>query len=214
MVKKGLIILIGLALLIFTSAAEEFRFKYNYGEKYKLVTRVNENVYINGSFSHQAGILNKIAVEVVQTRGESGLLSCSFQTSERSYGRRGSFSLAEDYKSVFWRNSLGEYDIGEEYFMPVVRNVPLFPPEDIEPGDNWVAMGEEVHDLRVSFGLKKPFRFPISVHYNYLGDETLNGRRVALINIEYSLIEISGQIAVSERFVTVNNLYIRRNNIS
>ena len=65
MVKKGLIILIGLALLIFTSAAEEFRFKYNYGEKYKLVTRVNENVYINGSFSHQAEILNKISVEVV-----------------------------------------------------------------------------------------------------------------------------------------------------
>jgi len=203
MAKKGLIILIGLTLLVFgltadQSTAGEFRFKYNYGEKYKLVTRVNENVYINGSFSHQAEILNKIAVEVVETRGESGLLSCSFQTSERSYGKRGSFSLAEDYKSVFWRNSVGEYDIGEEYFMPVVRNVPLFPPEDIKPGNSWVAMGEEVHDLRKSFGLNKPFRFPISVHYNYIGDETLDGRRVALINIEYNFFQAVGRQNMSE----------------
>jgi outer membrane protein OmpA-like peptidoglycan-associated protein len=211
MAKKGLIILIGLALLVFAptaeqAAAEEFRFKYNYGEKYKLVTRVNENVYINGSFSHQAEILNKIAVEVVETRGESGLLSCSFQTSERSYGKRGSFFLAEDYKSVFWRNSVGEYDIGEEYFMPVVRNVPLFPPEDIEPGESWVAMGEEVHDLRKSFGLKKPFRFPIFVHYNYLGDETMNGRTVALINIEYNFFQAVGGQIIKERVDNYNRV--------
>ncbi|MBA7469803.1 MAG: OmpA family protein [Spirochaeta sp.] len=198
MAKKGLIILIALTLLVLTSAAEEFRFKYNYGEKYKLVTRVNENVYINGSFSHQAEILNKIAVEVVETRDESGLLSCSFQTSERSYGIRGSFSLTEDYKSLFWRNAIGEYDIGEEYFMPVVRDVPIFPLEDVEPGDSWVAVGEEVHDLRASFGLKKPFRFPISVHYNYTGDETREGRTVALIKIEYNFFQAVGRQNMSE----------------
>ena len=168
-----------------SAEAEPLRFLYRAGEKYRLVTEVEEEVLVNGEHSHQAEILNRIAVEVREARDGSGLLACSFQTSERAVGAEGSFTLTEDYPSVFWRDERGLYRIEPRYFMPVVRDVPVFPPEEIAPGARWTAAGEEVHDLRRSFGLQEPFRFPIAAQYTYLRDERQEGRDLAVFLIRY-----------------------------
>jgi hypothetical protein len=129
--RRGLILVLLLALPLSPLAAETLRFKYVKDEKYRLITEVNEEVYVNGKLSHQANILNKVAVDTLAVRKETGLLSATFLTSERSYGVQTSFSLTEEYESLFWRDEVGRYDIGEAYFMPVVRNVPTFPVEDL-----------------------------------------------------------------------------------
>ncbi len=178
-------ILAGIGIL--PAGTEQLRFEYEQDEKYRIVTVVDENVYINGSFSHRANILNKIAVETLSVKGSSGLLSCTFQTSERAYGGQSSFSLTENYHSLFWRDELGLYDIGPDYFMPVVRNVPLFPVEDIEPGSTWMAEGEEVHDLRRSYGIDRAFSFPVRVYYSYLRNENRDGKKIAVIEINYTV---------------------------
>jgi hypothetical protein len=101
------------------ASAAELRYAYEKGEQYRLVTRVNERVLINGQHSHQADILNRIAVRVTDVRDGSGLQEAVFQTSERAYGSNGSYEWSEDYDSVFWRDARGAFDIEDRYFMPV-----------------------------------------------------------------------------------------------
>jgi outer membrane protein OmpA-like peptidoglycan-associated protein len=171
------------------ASAAELRYAYEKGEQYRLVTRVNERVLINGQHSHQADILNRIAVRVTDVRDGSGLQEAVFQTSERAYGSNGSYEWSEDYDSVFWRDARGAFDIEDRYFMPVVRNVPLFPEKPVAPGDTWSAPGWEVHDFRASYGMQDPFSFPITVSYTYLRDEVRSGIDCAVIGISYSVFQ-------------------------
>jgi outer membrane protein OmpA-like peptidoglycan-associated protein len=185
--RKGFILVLILILPLSSLTAETLRFRYVKDEKYRLVTEVNEEVYVNGVRSHQANILNKVAVDTLTVREERGLLSATFLTSERSYGVETSFSLTEEYESLFWRDQVGRYDIGEAYFMPVVRHVPTFPVEDVAPGTSWGAPGEEAHDLRRSFAIERPVRFPMEVNYTYIGSEMREGRKLEVISIQYEV---------------------------
>jgi outer membrane protein OmpA-like peptidoglycan-associated protein len=185
--KRILALALFSALSMVTTGAETLRFAYTKGEKYRILSKVYEAVFINGIFSHQADILNRIAVEVTDVRDGSGNHTVSYQTSERASGSTGTYEWTEEYRSVFWRDARGFYTIDPSYFMPVVRDVPLMAEEDVKPGQSWSAEGSEVHDFRRSFGIEKAFHFPIRVSYSYLGDEERDGLRCAMIGIRYDV---------------------------
>jgi outer membrane protein OmpA-like peptidoglycan-associated protein len=183
----ALALLAPLLLAAVPAGGEPFRFQYKGGEKYRLLTEVEEEVWVDGELSHRAEILNKISVDTLQVRDGAGQLACVFQTSERAFGTDTSYAWAEDYDSVFWRDGRGAYDIGARYFMPVVRGVPLFPQGEVHPGDSWTAPGEEAHDLRRSYGIQEPVRFPVQVQYTYRGSEQRQGRQLEVIGIHYTV---------------------------
>jgi len=183
----ALALLLLLLLAAAPAASEPFRFQYKGGEKYRLLTEVEEEVYYSGRLSHRSEILNKIAVETLQVRDGAGQLACTFQTSERAFGAQTTYAWAEDYESVYWRDARGGYQIPARYFMPVVRGVPFFPEKEVHPGDSWTAPGEEAHDLRASHGILEPVRFPIQVQYTYRGNEQREGRELAVIAINYTV---------------------------
>jgi outer membrane protein OmpA-like peptidoglycan-associated protein len=167
---------------------ETFRFKFAEGDTYRINSVVNESVYINRVLNHGADITNRITVTVSKVeRGEldSAQHDCTFMTSERTTNR--TFSWGREYASSFRRDALGVYDIGPQYFMPVVRNVPIFPKGDVQPGESWIAEGEEAHDLRDVFGLMEPFRVPIRVTYTYVGPVEIGGKKLHHIKAEYTL---------------------------
>ena len=144
-----------LFLFLFASAfmylnAERFTFKYDESDKYRVLSSVHEDIYYNGLFDHHAEIINRISVNVPSVDGEWAEHDAVFMTSEASSDRSGRpvFTWGEEYHSIFKRDKFGKYDIGDEYFMPVVRNVPVFPDKDLQPGDTWTADGEEAHDCR------------------------------------------------------------------
>lgn len=168
------------------AGGEVFRFKYVQDEKYRIITEVDENVYINGVFSHQANILNKIAVETLAVKDRAGMLSSSFQVSERIYGTQTSFVLTSDYHSTYWRDELGVYEIEPHHYMPSIRNVPLFLSDDIDVGTVWNNPGEEVHDFRRDFGIDRALRFPIQVTYTYLRNEDRDGKNLAVLKVYYT----------------------------
>ncbi|MCQ2594997.1 MAG: OmpA family protein [Treponemataceae bacterium] len=169
--------------------AEEFLFKYNAGDNYRILSTVQEDVYFNGIFSHHAEIVNRIGVDVTGTSGDWGTHDAVFMTSEASTDQFGmpSFTWGEEYHSIFNRSVFGEYDIGDTYFMPVVRNVPVFPAKDLKPGDTWTAAGEEAHDLRRGFDMPRPFKVPFTVKYKYIGPETVNGKLLHKISAQYTM---------------------------
>jgi outer membrane protein OmpA-like peptidoglycan-associated protein len=72
----------------------------------------------------------------------------------------------------------------------VVRNVPVFPEQDLAPGASWSAPGEEAHDLRRSYGLPEPVHFPIQVQYSYRGPSEREGKRLEVIDIRYNVFHL------------------------
>ena len=179
------------ALFTSPAQAETFRFRFVNGDSYRINSVVKENVYVNRLFSHSADITNRITVKVsdVQPATKNAPASaqhdCTFMTSERNSNRM--FSWGREYDSSFRRDEFGIYDIGDKYFMPVVRNVPTFPEKDIAKGDSWTGTGEEAHDLRDTFGLEKPFKVPFTVTYTYEGPVQKDGKTLHLIRAEYTL---------------------------
>lgn len=186
-------------LALLPADAETFRYAYTKGEKYRILSKVFEAVFVNGVFSHQADILNRIAVEVTDERDGSGHHAVSYQTSERAYGSSDTYEWSEEYRSVFWRDALGRYTIDDSYFMPVVRDVPMMAERDVQPGQSWTAEGSEVHDFRRSFGLPKAFHFPITVGYTYLRDEKRGTLRCAVIAIRYNVFHRITDVPMTQK---------------
>lgn len=166
-----------------------FQFKYKEGDAYRVLSTVQEDVFLNNVYHHHAEILNRVSVRVtgLDDKG-NGIHDAIFMTSENSTGASGrAFSYGEDYKSVFTRDAAGRYDISDQYFMPVVRDVPIFPDKEIEPGFRWTAQGHEAHDLRRTFDIKAPYKIPFNAEYEFLGEVQENGKTFYKFDVQYEM---------------------------
>jgi outer membrane protein OmpA-like peptidoglycan-associated protein len=167
-----------------------FAFVHVKGDKYRVLSTVEEDVYVNRRFAYSTEILNRITYEMADAGddGSWGLLRGNFETSERRKDGE-AYVIAESYDSEFRRDSQGRYTIDPRYFMPVVRDVPSFPDRELSPGEGWNAPGEERHDLRRVFGIPDPYRIPIDVRYRYVGPVQREGRELLLVSASYTLFE-------------------------
>jgi outer membrane protein OmpA-like peptidoglycan-associated protein len=173
------------------AAGEEFFYKYKTGDRYRILSTVKEDVYMDRRLSHRAEILNRIAVEVTGEADGRGRHKALFQTSERSAGNAlpgKSFQWAREYESEFERDRLGFITLDQKYFMPVVRNVPVFPGHDVQPGETWSAEAYEMHDFRDSFGISAPYRIPFTAHYSFLGGREWKGKRYSAFSVSYRIL--------------------------
>lgn len=195
--KRWLFLLAALSFGLSSLASEEFSFQYRKGEQYRIASIVNEDVLINGRYSHSAQILNRIAFEVTRTEGGRGFLEGTFQTSEKARAGGGIYEWAEEYPSRFWRDAKGRYEIEPEIKMPIVRNVPFFPDEELVPGATWSAPGYEVHDLSRAFGISEPLRYPVQVFYEYRGKTEYKGELYDQIDIRYAVFQYNQEIPLA-----------------
>ena len=172
-----------------------FKFKYNKGDSYRILSTVNEDVFVNMRYDHHGEIVNRVSAEITDVNKEegSGTHDCTFMTTESATGSSTgkTFTWGEEYKSIFDRSSLGRYTIGDEYFMPTVRDVPVFPDHALKPGDTWVSEGHEAHDMRQNFGLEKPYKVPFTASYQYLG--TVGREKREVKQMSYAAAAISKQ---------------------
>lgn len=182
--------LIFLSFTAFPCRAENFMFKYKTGNAYRILSTVEEEVFINGKKSFDSVIVNRISVKEKEAFPDgSADIEARFMTSENSsrVGEAPHYVWGEEYESFFNRGKFGHYTIGEDAFMPVVRDVPIFPGKDVRAGDTWTAPGEEAHDLRVNFNLQKPFKVPFTASYTYKGVENTGGKKLHVISVKYNL---------------------------
>ncbi|MDE5897669.1 MAG: OmpA family protein, partial [Treponemataceae bacterium] len=167
-----------------------FRFQHAPGDQSRILSTVDEEVFVNGRLSHRAEILNRIfcTVSDVDSSGTASL-EATFMTSEHSTGVHGGFSWGEEYRSAFRRTATGQYEIDSSCFMPTVRNVPVFPETPLKPGGTWTAEGHEAHDMRRTFGIEEPFIVPFVASYRYVGDEAdaESGRTFNVVEVSYSM---------------------------
>ncbi len=171
--------------------AVKFEFKYTTGHTYDILSIVDQEVFVNDIKSHDAVITNKIHVEEVEAQADgSGKIDTTYNTTEIAtfVHDRSEHVTSQDYFSSLSRDKLGKYILDEKAYMPVIRNIPLFPDRDLQPGDSWTGQGEEVHDFRKNFGIEEPFRIPFIANYKYKGTETLSGKVYHVIYVSYELI--------------------------
>jgi outer membrane protein OmpA-like peptidoglycan-associated protein len=187
--------IITLFLLPVTAKGEIFEFRHIKGTRYRILSVVDQAVFVNGELSHRAEMLNKIAVEVVDVVDGRGLHNAVFQTSERliydsirgRYPENSGFRWSKEYESVFWRDRLGYLTIEPQYFMPVVRNVPVFPDRRLNVLDRWRAEGHEVHDFSNSFGIQEPYRIPFVANYVYVGQREWKEKSYPAFSVTYRI---------------------------
>ena len=165
--------------------AEIFRFSFSDGEVQKMSSTVNEAVYFNGSFAYRTEIINRIVAKVIEIENSqrSARYSCHFMVTEKTEDEK--FKWGKEYDSIFWRNDLGFYSIGDKYFMPMVRDIPSFPEYDVKVGDSWVAKAHEAYDFSDAFGMIKPIIVPFEVEYKYTGTQKENGELLHMIDARY-----------------------------
>jgi len=178
----------------FSAKCEIFEYKHIQGARYRILSVVDEAVFVNGILSHRAEILNRIAVEVTGVKDGKGEHKATFQTSERlvySYGstaqEESGFSWGREYESVFERDKLGYLTIDPKYYMPVVRNVPVFPDRELNVLDSWRAEGYEIHDFRDAFGIQEPYRIPFTANYTYVGQREWKGKSYPAFSVSYKV---------------------------
>jgi len=183
-------------LLVPVSAQSDvFEFKHAAGDRYRILSVVDQAVFVNGTLSHRAETLNRIAVEVLEVTNGKGLHKAVFQSSERLLydAAQGplpaatGFHWTKEYESVFERDRLGYLTIDSKYFMPVVRNVPVFPDRDININDRWSAEAHEVHDFSAAFGIMEPYRIPFVANYVYVGMRDWKGRSHPAFSVSYRI---------------------------
>lgn len=178
------------SLIIFNGFSEGVLFKFNHkkGDSSSYVSTVREDVLVNGQLNHKAEIINRISSRVDDVLEDgSGIIHATYMTTERTLGYQSNIQWGEEFESNFVRKQNGEMDIGDEYFMPTVRNVPVFPEYPVEIGQSWTAEGSEAEDLRNTFGVDKPYHVPFTARYKYLRDEfTTDNRILNVISVNYT----------------------------
>jgi outer membrane protein OmpA-like peptidoglycan-associated protein len=168
----------------FSMAQEIFRFQYGTGQRFHIEGIVDEEVYNNDLLVQRVRIKNIGDLSVTRIEGERAFHEGSFLYYQSS-GAQENFVLEKEYPTRFYRDIYGNYEIEEQYFMPVVRGVPTFPKTALEIGDQWRSKAWEAHDFSKVFGIANPVILPATVSYQYLGNVKINGEKIAKLSINY-----------------------------
>ena len=92
--------------------------------------------------------------------------------------------------------------IEDQYFMPTVRNVPVFPNNPVNIGQSWTASGSEAEDLRRTFNMEKPFHVPFTATYKYLRDEAKeDGTILNVISVNYTFYYESPETYITDVYL-------------
>ena len=186
--KKTVFIFTLLFLAATLSAQVKFEFKQKKGNSGSYISTVEEDVYINNVPSHHAEIINRISSKMtnVASDGEA-FIYATYMTTENSISKQTGRSLSwgEETTSVFSRKKNGELTISDDIYMPTVRNVPVFPDKKVKVGETWTAKGKEVQDVRKAFNMDKALIFPFEATYTYKEDQTLDGKKLNVILVDY-----------------------------
>jgi outer membrane protein OmpA-like peptidoglycan-associated protein len=135
-------------------------------------------------------------VEITGLSNDGARHNAVFQTAERAVGVNTGqgFQWAREYHSEFDRDKRGYITIDKKYFMPVVRNVPVFPDKDLVLGETWTAEGHEMHDFRESFGIPAPYPIPFTARYAFLGYREWKGQNFPAFSVSYRIFTEPGAV--------------------
>jgi outer membrane protein OmpA-like peptidoglycan-associated protein len=190
MLLRKIMAFVGLFCALQALWGEVLEFKYKKDDMYKMITVVDEDVYLNGQYTVHAQFLNKISVTVQDVEGKSGTLKGVFRTSKKVNDNAHVYMGEDEVNTtVFKRDERGKCFISDDDLMPLMRDIPLFPSTEVKIGSSWSDQAIEVHDLRDQ-GIRKPALAPVNVRYEYIRDQEKDGKDCAVLDLTYAVYYI------------------------
>ncbi len=180
-------------------AAEDgvlFQFHHKKGDAVSHVATVEEEAYINGRLNNKTQFINRTSttVEAVEKDG-SALLSTHYMTTQNNFmnstGKM--LSWGEEDSVKIYRDTNGQLHDSDNAYLPTVQSIPSFSSEKVKPGDSWQCAGLEVHDCRELFNMEGAIEVPFTAKYTYTGEETIEGRKLHVIEVEYKFFQDAGE---------------------
>jgi len=171
-----------------TSQPVLLEYRQHRGEVLYAESLVNESVFINGRYSHNAEITETSVSIVHEVNGDDlAVLDTTFRTVEKIKNNPSIFEWLSSETVRLSRDSRGRMVVPDDAVRPVLRNIPVFPDYPVKAGDSWTASAEEVHIFRTGGRLAGPYRDEIPVSYEYLKDVQRENKRFAEILIRYNI---------------------------
>ena len=186
--KRLVILFIMLTILLSSLFCQTFEFKYKPGMRYRMLTQIAEDVFVDGEYSHTSRIVLKEGLNIIDYKNDFFVVSGNYIVSEDSSALGLSYSQKREYKDNFYKiTSMGKFADDQGNFMPVKRNSPLFKSDDIKRGESWFGLSYEMHDFRDEFGIDYPYKVPSANSYTYEGIESIDGVKYHKISTRVSI---------------------------
>ncbi|MBN2545999.1 MAG: OmpA family protein [Spirochaetes bacterium] len=165
--------------------SEKFIFKYIPGSKQKIEATINGKQYQNKQFLLDYIQTYKTIRTIKEVKDNIGYIEdLNYFYNQNKYINKEILEVKDTTTANYSKNFLGTMKVLDNAFFPTFRNVPVFPDANLQQGQSWIKEGMEVQDL---FGDKTQSIFPLTVRYNFIGYETINGKKVAKIKYSHSI---------------------------
>lgn len=155
---------------VFSLSGQQFEYMFNVGDRFLIISTGEQQVYQNDAFSHNARFQNNITVNIIGGTQEEALIRARYRITEQSSANQQLYSVQHEDVVVYRLSSEGVVTVDDDAFLPMVRNIPRFPPtESLAVGDTWAFTAHEVFDLRTVFNIARPFKLITIANYEYIG---------------------------------------------
>ena len=197
--KRKIIISAGLLLIsfrIFCADSVVFKFKQKKGDSVSHISTVEENAYINGRLNNRTQFINRTSTTIVDIEEDgTAQLHTQYMTTQNNLMEKSGNNLSwgEEAEVNIKRDKTGRLHDSDNSFLPTVQGIPTFKDGPVKKGESWTAEGKEVHDCRTLFNMYTAIEAPFTATYTYKDDETLNGKKLQVIEVNYTF-KASGKL--------------------
>ena len=172
--KKSLtttkLFLLTLAFIFTQTTAFSLELKHNYvpGSKFKVETNIEGTQTVNRGipfFYTQYYKVNENILEIDES-GLARIQDDGFYYINDNINKNDIREIKENILVRYYKDSKGTTFVPADSIFPVMRNIPLFPEENVIPGTTWKSDGMEVHDFFSSGAISQ---LPVKVDYKFIG---------------------------------------------
>jgi outer membrane protein OmpA-like peptidoglycan-associated protein len=194
---KKLIVMLSFALIFipFSIHSEIFRFKYNNGDKYKLVIKSNIKIYLNNKYQDSYIKESKGILDISKLDKDKYKIIGDFYRFERTMRNTASvgFTIDKTETAEFIIRNDGIFESSSNYSFPPFQNIPFFKTTEINTGDTYIGEGKTgiyVNDKDEVQLVKIP------IEMKYMGKGDLFGNKYDYFEVRYNYgsIETGGNI--------------------
>ena len=183
---KRILTVLFLGLCFSLGYSEKFEFSQQLGQKYRIKNLIRQDIYLNGQFYASKEAMNKALLHITKTDKNSAYIVGQYSYYSKNAPEE-PFQFNKVYDTEFYRDRQGMMRIDQKYFMPTLRNIPVFPTNNLRVGDTWEGVGEEMHEP-IFQGMGTIVQFPVNVYYKYLDKTTNDGENMGILTIDYHVI--------------------------
>lgn len=146
----------------------ELKYRFELGSKFKVETNIQGSQSINRSAPFLYTQYYKVNTNIIEI-DESGIALIQddgYYYINDNINNNDIQEIKENILVKYHKDSKGTTFVPVASIFPVMRNIPMFPDENVIPGTTWESEGLEVHDF---FSTNSISQLPVKVSYKFIG---------------------------------------------